>query len=159
MIDRYFWVDDFPFPFWWDMWSFPGGYILLFDGLSHYSSDVFSKKHPKGGSYVRFLNHRSMLSPWSLASPPVSLVSTIFCLKPTSWDPPWRDSKGCGFTYPFYRKILANETIRWNQGLDSWALFGTQLFCKPKSSTNKIDLSVNNLDLLVWCLEKVKSVP
>ena len=22
---RHFWVDDFPFPFGWDMWSFPGG--------------------------------------------------------------------------------------------------------------------------------------
>jgi len=69
----------------------------------------FFKMHPKGGSYVGFLNRRSMLSPWSLASPPVSLVSTIFCLKPTSWDPPWRDSKGCGFTYPtypFYRKNM-----------------------------------------------------
>ncbi len=23
---RHFWIDDFPFPLWWDMWSFPGGY-------------------------------------------------------------------------------------------------------------------------------------
>ena len=24
---RHFWVDDFPFPVWWDMWSFPGGHF------------------------------------------------------------------------------------------------------------------------------------
>ena len=71
--ERYFWVDDFPFPFWWDMWSFPGGYILLFDGLSHYSSDVFSKCIQKVVLMLDFrtigpCSHhgRLLLTPWVL---------------------------------------------------------------------------------------------
>ena len=83
-----------------------------------------------------------------------------FCWKPTSWDPPWRDSKGCGFTYPFFiekcGKMKPSDEIRgWILG----RLFGTQSLCKPKSSMNKVDLFVNNLDLLFCCLEKVNNIP
>ena len=95
---RHFWIDDFPFPVWWEMWSFPGGYPLR-EALKGIFPEQTSETFDVKGAISRGTSNQNILYHYKYGTwfqPGCSSQSMLVKLKiyphplnPTSRGPPF----------------------------------------------------------------------